>query len=193
MAELSNTTSKTSWRIKGIGVVRILFGLIWAVDAWFKWQPDFIHKFTDYLTGALDGQPTAVQAWINFWINFVKVDPHLFAYVVAVAETLVAVGLILGVFSNLTNLGGALLSLVIWSTAEGFGGPYVPGSTDIGSAVIYIFVFADLFLVNAGLVYGLDRWLSPALGVWGFLASGSSGKRSARGRSHPVSHPSAAD
>ena len=154
--------------------VRIAFGLIWAVDAWFKWQPDFIGKFGEYLTGALDGQPTVVQAWINFWINVVQVDPRVFAYLVAFGETAVALGLIFGVLSNLTNLGGALLSLVIWSTAEGFGGPYQAGSTDIGAAIIYVLVFAALFLTNAGLGFGLDRWLTPALGRWGVLASGPS-------------------
>jgi hypothetical protein len=29
-------------RLKGMGILRIVFGLIWAVEAWFKWQPDFI-------------------------------------------------------------------------------------------------------------------------------------------------------
>ncbi len=173
MASLSNSRSLSSWRIKGIGILRIVFGLIWAVDAWFKWQPDFINKFSDYLTGALDGQPAAVQAWINFWIRIVNVDPHVFAHIVAIAETLVAIGLIFGVFSNLTNVGGALLTLVIWSTAEGFGGPYVPGSADIGSAIIYTLVFAGLFLANAGTVLALDPLLTPVLGRFRFLASGS--------------------
>ncbi len=36
------------WRVTGIGVLRIAFGLVWAVDARFKWQPDFINNFTDY-------------------------------------------------------------------------------------------------------------------------------------------------
>ena len=173
MTGLSNTYQLGSWRFKGIAVLRIIFGLVWAVDAWFKWQPDFINKFSDYLTGALDGQPAIVQAWINFWINIVQIDPHVFAHIVAISETAIALGLILGVFSNLTNLGGALLSLVIWSTAEGFGGPYVAGSADIGSAIIYALVFGGLFLANAGLVWGLDRRLTPALGRLGFLASGS--------------------
>jgi thiosulfate dehydrogenase [quinone] large subunit len=176
MVNLTNSISLSYWRMKGIAILRIVFGLIWVVDAWFKWQPDFINKFTDYLTGALEGQPAAVQAWINFWIRIVNVDPHVFAHFVAIAETLVALGLIFGVFSNLTNVGGVLLTLVIWSTAEGFGGPYVPGSADIGSAIIYALVFTALFLVNAGLIMGLDRWLSPWLGHWGFLASGSTTK-----------------
>lgn len=45
MADPSNPLSLSSWRFRGIGVLRILFGLIWAVDAWFKWQPDFIRPF----------------------------------------------------------------------------------------------------------------------------------------------------
>lgn len=161
------------WQSQGLGLLRIVFGLIWAVDAWFKWQPDFIGKFTDYLTGALDGQPAAVQGWINFWINAVQVNPRIFAYIVALGETAIAVGLIFGLLSNLTYLGGVLLSLVIWSTAEGFGGPYQPGSTDIGSAIIYVLVFVALFLTSAGLYGGFDRRLTPWLGRWGGFASGS--------------------
>ncbi len=160
------------WRLTGIGILRIVFGLVWAVDAWFKWQPDFISGITDYLTGAVKDQPAAVQAWINLWINVVNVDPHVFAHAVAVGETLVALGLIFGVLSNLTNLGGVLLSVVIWSTAEGFGGPYTAGSTDIGAAIIYALVFVGLFLSSAGLYLGFDRRVTLALGRWGFLASG---------------------
>ncbi len=173
MTTLTNTFALNSWRAKGIGALRIVFGVVWLVDAWFKWQPRFINQFADYLTGALEGQPAVVQAWINFWINIVNVDPHIFAHVVAISETAIALGLIFGAFSNLTNIGGALLAIVIWSTAEGFGGPYVPGSADIGSAVIYVLVFAGLFLANAGLVWGLDAGLTPALGRLSFLASGS--------------------
>ena len=169
----SGVIALEAWRLNGLGLLRILFGIIWLIDAWFKWQPEFIGKFTDYLTGALDGQPALVQAWINFWINIVNVNPTALAYAVALGETAIAIGLILGVLSNLTYLGGTLLSLVIWSTAESFGGPYAPGSTDIGAAVIYVLVFAGLYLSSAGLYLGLDRWLTPLLGRWGRLASGS--------------------
>ncbi len=167
------------WRLQGIGVLRV-FGLVWAIDAWFKWQPDFINNFTDYLTGAQKDQPLLVHHWIGFWINVIKVDPHVFAYLVAIGETAVALGLLLGVFSNLTNLGGVLLSFVIWSTAEGFGGPYQAGSTDIGAAIIYVLVFAGLFLSSAGLYLGLDRRLTPALGRLGILASGTWHRASAK-------------
>lgn len=166
-------TTLASWRTKGIGVLRIVFGIVWAIDAWFKWQPDFIHNFESYLKGTLDGQSVAVQAWINFWIRVVNVNPHVFAYLVALGETAVAIGLLFGLLSNLTNVVGILLSVVIWATAEGFGGPYTPGSTDIGAAIIYVLVFVGLFLSASGLYYGLDARLTPALGRLGFLASGT--------------------
>ena len=168
-----NPTRLAPWQVKGIAVLRIVFGFVWLIDAWFKWQPDFIHNFTSYLTSSLDGQPGWVQGWIHFWINVVNVDPHVFGYVVAIGETAIALALILGVFSNLTYVAGTLLAVVIWTTAEGFGGPYTAGSTNIGAAIIYVLVFAGLFLSLSGLMtYGIDRKLTPNLGCWGILASG---------------------
>jgi thiosulfate dehydrogenase [quinone] large subunit len=174
------------WRITGIGVLRIVFGLVWAIDAWFKWQPSFINSFSDYLSGAQQDQPWPVHHWIGFWVSVVKIDPHVFAHAVAVGETLVALALIVGLFSNLTNVAGILISIVIWSTAEGFGGPYVAGSTDIGAAIIYVLVFAGLFLSSAGLYLGLDRRLTPLLGRFGWLASGRPEKTPTRGAAPKV-------
>ena len=168
----TGATQPATWRQTGIGIGRIVFGLIWAIDAWLKWQPGFITDFTDYLSGAQKDQPQIIHHWIGFWITTVGIDPRFFAYAVAVGETLIAVALILGVFTNLTAVGGTLLSLMIWSTAEGFGGPYESGSTDIGAAVIYVLVFAGIFLSSAGLYLGLDRRLMQYLGKLGFLASG---------------------
>ncbi|HVA12132.1 MAG TPA: hypothetical protein VNF99_02695, partial [Stellaceae bacterium] len=50
-----------SWRRQAIGMWRIVFGLAWAIDATFKWQPAFQKDFVSYLTGALDGQPALVK------------------------------------------------------------------------------------------------------------------------------------
>ena len=164
-------SSTRDWHVTGMGVLRIAFGLVWAADAGFKWVPSFINNFTSYLSS--DNQPRPVGWWINLWTNTVNVDPHVFAHAVAVGETLIAIGLIFGLFSNLTYAAGALFSLVIWSTAEGFGGPYSAGSTDIGAAIIYVFVFAALFLTAAGRVHGVDGWLGPRLGRFACLASGT--------------------
>ena len=153
---------------------RIAFGLIWAVAAWLKWQPAFQNHFLDQVSGATDGQPGFIVAWLSVWIHLISINPLLFARIEATAETALAVCLVLGVFSNLTYLIGFLLSLGIWSTAEGFGGPYVPGqSTDIGTAFPYALLFVIMFAISAGCYYGLDKWLTPLLGRRGFLATGS--------------------
>lgn len=168
----ANQPTLAPWRVSGLTFVRVFFGLIWAINAWFKWQPAFLQNFTGYLSDAAQGQPPAVLAWINFWQGIVQVNPTIFAVVVALSETALAISLIFGLFSNVGYVGGILLVLMIWSGPEGFGGPYGPGATDLGAGIIYVPVFAALFLASAGLYGGVDRWLTPRLGRWGFLASG---------------------
>jgi nitrite reductase (NO-forming) len=71
-----------------------------------------------------------------------------FAYSTAVIETLVAAAVIFGFASKFTYIGSALFSVLIWATAEGFGGPYTSSSTDIGTAVIYAVVFMGLLALD---------------------------------------------
>ena len=168
-----------NWRQKGIGLLRIAFGLVWLVAAWLKWQLAFQNSFVAQVSGARDGQPALIQAWISFWTTLISANPLLFARFEAATETAIAIFLLFGLFSNLTSIMGLLLSLGIWSTAEGFGGPYMPGqSTDVGTALPYAILFAVLFSISAGRYYGMDQWLTPRLGRWSFLASGSIKKRS---------------
>lgn len=183
--------SLKEWRAHGIGACRILFGVVWAIDAQFKWRPDFIHNMVSYLTSGQAGQPPLVRDWIGLWVNVIKVDPTFFAYMVATAETALAIALLFGVFSNLAYIGGGLLALVIWSTAEGLGGPYVAGSTDIGASIIYAIVFAILFYSHAGLYLGLDRWLTPWLGKFSWIASGpqAESEPAPRGTRAPTLNP----
>lgn len=165
-------STSENWRSKAIAILRIAFGLLWAVAAWLKWQPEFQNHFLDQVSAAKIGQPLLIQRWIAFWIHVVSINPLLFARIEASTETTLAVFLILGVFSNLTYITGFLLSMTIWSTAEGFGGPYVLGhSTDAGTALPYAILFAILFCISAGGYYGLDKWLTPRLGRLRFLAT----------------------
>ena len=143
---------------KKFALLRIAFGLVWLIDAWFKWQPAFVSGFTDYLSGALEGQPHLVQAWIQLWIGIVGVNPTVFAYVVAAAETLIGLALVFGALTRWAIYGGIALALVVWTTAEGFGGPYQAGSTDIGSAAIYVLVFASLLIGRSWERWSLDAW-----------------------------------
>ena len=135
-------------------VVRIAFGLIWAVDATCKWAPGFSRHIGSYLSA--DGQPGWVGAWISWWAHVVGHAPGTVAVVLAVSETLLALSLLLGLYVRVACVAGAFLSLLIWSTAEAFGGPYLPGSTDVGASIVYVLVFALLFWADAGRHFGLD-------------------------------------
>jgi nitrite reductase (NO-forming) len=170
--KIKNKNQDTTQNPLAIAFMRIAFGLVWAIDAYFKWQPAFANNFVSYLQETYSGQPALIQSWLNIWINLVNIDPHLFARIVALSETGIALGLIFGLLSNLAYAGGTLLALVIWSVPEGFGGPYTPGATDIGAGIIYVFGFLGLFLLSAGWFYGLDRILRSKLGHWEFLSSG---------------------
>jgi len=158
-------------RSRAIAFTRISFGLLWAINAYFKWQPAFANNFLAYFKETYDSQPALIQSWLNFWINLVNGAPHLFARLIALGETGIAIGLILGLFSNLDYVAGIVLTLLIWAVPEGFGGPYTAGATDLGAGILYPFAFLGLLLLSAGQHYGLDRYLWPKLGQLRFLAS----------------------
>ena len=167
-----------NWRQKGVGITRIIFGLVLAIAALLKWQPQFQNTFVAQVATAQGGQPAPIMGWIAFWTHLVSINPLLFARIEASTETALAIFLLFGVLSNLTYVIGTLLSLGIWSIPEGFGGPYVAGkSTDIGAGLPYAIIFALLLFLSAGRYYGLDSWFTTRLGRLGFLASDSFRRR----------------
>ena len=170
----SSRSLPMNWRERGVGIARILFGLVWVVAAVLQWLPQFQNSFVAQVSVAKAGQPAFIQGWITFWANAFSVNPLLFARIEATTESAIALFLILGLFSNLTYIVGIFLSLGIWAIPEGFGGPYIAGvTTDIGTAFPYAILFAVLLFLAAGRYYGLDQWLTPRLGRLGFLAAGS--------------------
>jgi uncharacterized membrane protein YphA (DoxX/SURF4 family) len=134
---------------KHVAVLRIIFGLMWAIDASFKWLPAFRSGFLDQVTAAAEGQPAFLHGWFKMWTQLFAHNPTFFAMAVAVIETLIAIALIFGIGRRAAYLAAAIFSLLIWAIPGGFGGPYNVNSTDIGVGVIYAIVFLSL--------YGLDR------------------------------------
>lgn len=142
-----------------------LFGLLWAFDAWWKWQPGFLQHFSGFLTSAQAGQPFWVAEWIAVFIGLGHVmGMEHFAVLAALAETAIATGLLLApwlpdLLRRLVLWGGVVYSLLLWSTAEGFGGPYGAGFTGnkgdvLGTTTVYALLF--LFLLAA------QGWLRSA-------------------------------
>src|SRR5512135_1707798 len=86
-----------NWRERGIGLLRITFGLVYVVAATLKWQPQFQNTFVQQISAVSDGQPAPIQAWISFWTHLVSINPFLFARLEATTETVIAVFLIFGI------------------------------------------------------------------------------------------------
>lgn len=160
-------------RLHRAAAVRIGFGLVWAIDASFKWLPGFVHgqTVTQELGAGSSVHTPVIHQWIQLWHSIAASSPGAFAVGTAVIETLIALGLVLGAFSNLVFVGSALYSLGIWSSAEAFGLPWnTPGITDVGPSVAYIFASLALMHAYAGSTWSLDSRLRPRLGRLAWLA-----------------------
>ncbi len=150
-------------------VLRITFGIIWLIDATLKWLPGFRASYMATIMGQADGQPGWLRWWFDFWIRTQHPQAVFFAYLVAVIETLIALALIAGFARKVTYLAAIAFSVLIWATAEGFGGPYTSGASDIGTAIIYVVVFAGLLALSyyAGPArYSTDRHLEQKISWW---------------------------
>ncbi len=154
-------------------IVRLLFGVAWAIDAVLKWLPGYRHTFLSQLHSAAGGQPAFLHGWFTFWIGLQSHAPAVFADLTGLAETSLALVLIFGVARRAGYTMGIIYSLLVWSVGEGFGGPYVSGSTDIGAGIIYALLFGALlaFALPASRErLSLDRVLERRWGWWKQLA-----------------------
>jgi nitrite reductase (NO-forming) len=153
--------------------LRITFGVIWLIDAALKWTPGFRSGYMGMIMGEAKGQPGWLQPWFSFWIHLQHPAAMFFAYLVAIVETLIAAALVLGFARKLTYVSAAVFSFLIWSTVEGFGGPYTAGSTDVGTSIIYVVVFLGLLALNAYASparYSMDYYLEQRISWWWRIA-----------------------
>ncbi len=152
--------------------VRSAFGVVMAIDAWLKWQPAFAAHYVGYLHNAANAQPAWLAPWFDFWLRIVPPNVDLFISATRWIESAVAVGLLLGLARRFTYIVGGLFSLLIWATAEGFGGPYTAGATNLGPALVYALVFVALILfarLLGSTPYSLDYFIERRFSFWGTL------------------------
>jgi uncharacterized membrane protein YphA (DoxX/SURF4 family) len=128
-------------------VIEIIFGIIWGIDGTFKFLPGVVQAFPGLILQASAGQPSWLSGWFTFWAHATLGNPAVFVYSVGLFELALAFCLIFGFMRRIGYAGGFVLSLLIWSVPEGFGGPYGPGSTDIGTGIIYAVVFLLLMAI----------------------------------------------
>lgn len=153
--------------------VRVAFGVMFAIDAFFKWRIGFHKTFLDVVKEAGDGQPSWLHWWFKFWYDTVQPYPHVWAYSIAVIETLLALALIVGFARKITYILTAVTALGIWAVAEGFGGPYTSTSTDIGAGILYTVVALSLLVLSLQCGpsrYSVDYLLEKRISWWHWVA-----------------------
>ena len=145
--------SLDNWFLRHVSALkttmRIIFGLVWGIDGALKFQPGVSDSIVDLINKAGQGQPSWLMPWFIFWSSTVSTNPGLYVTMIGISELALSLAVIFGFLRKIAYTAGFFLSLVIWSVPEGFGGPYGPGSTDIGTGIIYSFVFLLLLIVNA--------------------------------------------
>jgi hypothetical protein len=144
----------------GVLISRFLFGALLAFDTCWKWQPFFLTHAITFLLQAQDGQPPWIVAYIGWFLSIInRVGPLVFGIFAAVMETAIALSLLTGWYLRWMLPTGALYSLGLWTTAEGWGGPYGIGFTGnkgdvLGTINIYLFAFFFLIILLARKPHG---------------------------------------
>jgi uncharacterized membrane protein YphA (DoxX/SURF4 family) len=159
-------------------VLRLAFGVVWAIDAVLKWLPGYRNTYVSQLHAAAAGQPPFLHGWFHFWITLQSGTPWLWVDLTRITETGLAVVLLLGVARRPGYLVGAGYMLIVWAVGEGFGGPYVSGATDIGAGIIYTLLFLTLLAVSPSALrerFSLDRVLAARHPAWKAVADLSPG------------------
>ncbi|HEX7338574.1 MAG TPA: multicopper oxidase domain-containing protein [Rhodanobacteraceae bacterium] len=153
--------------------MRVAFGIIWCVGAVLIWSPDFAVHYVGYLHNASHGQPGWLAGWFSMWIALVTPNAGVFVWLTRIVESIIALALLTGFARRSIYVFGAIFSLLVWSTAEGFGGPYAVGATNLGTAISYVLIFVALIGLDyrAGFVpYSLDYVIERRWPRWSVIA-----------------------
>lgn len=155
--------SPTTW------MVPVFFGIIWAIDAYFKWQPEFQHNFMKDVQAGAASQPAWLGPWYHFWESVLPPYAASLAVFTAIVETVIAAALIVGFARKPTYILGALWSFGIWAVPEGFGNTSRMAYTDIGTSIIYVALFAGLWALDSCVGprrYSLDVLIERRVPGW---------------------------
>ncbi len=166
-----------AWRAMARAALRVAFGIIWVVNAGFTWTSQFANHYVGYLHNAAQGQPAWSAFWFDAWIAVVTPHAGLFVWLTRIITTLLAAALMLGIARKSVYFAGALFSLLVWSTAEGFGGPYVVGAANMGAGIVYVLVFIALITINSHFgpsPYSVDYYLEKRWPWWRRVAESGS-------------------
>ena len=142
--------------MRAAAIVRILTGVLFVAEGLSKISGTFVRGgFADHVGGIAAG---SFPFWRRFLEAVVVPRPGLFAWVIALGELAVGVGLLLGYLTRVAAAGGSLLMLAI-ALGQLRPDPGAPWGDWITSGLTPKFAFlllVLLFVVHPGTVWGLD-------------------------------------
>jgi thiosulfate dehydrogenase [quinone] large subunit len=154
---------KTSWAWIWI-IPRLYVGWEWLSSGWGKINnPAWVGSkagtaltgfVSNALTKATGAHPDVQNIYAAFLQQAVLPNAATWSYVVAFGETLVGIGLILGVLSGIVAFFGIFMNLNY----------LMAGTVSVNPILLVISIFLLLAWKTAGW-WGLDRWVLPALGT----------------------------
>lgn len=154
---------KTGWAWVWI-IPRLYVGWEWLSAGWGKvtnpaWVgPKAGAALTGFVNGALTkatgAHPDVQNAYAAFLKNVVLPNVGVWSGVVAFGETLVGIGLILGILTGIVAFFGIFMNLNY----------LMAGTVSTNPILLVISIFLLLAWKTAGW-WGLDRWALPALGT----------------------------
>jgi thiosulfate dehydrogenase [quinone] large subunit len=145
-------------------IVRLYVGYEWLLAGWGKINnPAWVGAkagtaLTSFVNNSLSetsGAHPAVQGWYAAFLRAVILPATgIWSYFVAFGETLVGVGLILGVFTGIAAFFGFFMNMNY----------LLAGSVSINPVLLFLSIFIILAWKTAGW-WGLDRWVLIDLGT----------------------------
>jgi thiosulfate dehydrogenase [quinone] large subunit len=145
-------------------ILRLYVGWEWLVAAWGKWHsPAWVGSsagtaIVGFVNGALaktGGDHPDVQSWYAWFLQHeVLTHAAFWGYVVTLGETLVGIGLILGLFTGIAAFVGSFMNVNY----------LLAGAVSTNPILFAIATWLVLAWKTAGW-WGLDRWVLPALGT----------------------------
>ncbi len=131
-------------------VLRILFGAVWIADGLLRFVPGTYAQLSYWQVVMIeDGQPPWLLGWLTFWAGIIAGTPALWWYGFGLIELALGFCLFTGFLRRPIYLVGLAVSILLWTVPQAFGGPYGPGSTDMGTGILYAVIFLALLHLDS--------------------------------------------
>lgn len=143
---------------KWLAALRIFVGIFFLNAGIPKLTPAFFRGMEGMLNAFAGGN---LPMWYRaFLLNTAVPNAKLFAALVAIGEVAVGACLVLGLFTGLASLFGAIMTINYYLVTASAG----PASQ--GLNLYATFVFIILLATHAGRTWGLDHWLVKKRQGW---------------------------